>query len=73
MLSMRYVVTKLSSKSGQSTVEFALIVFAIVCVVIALGVLLHNVEAGMFLEHAISAASHSIVNSVSGITDSFCY
>lgn len=64
---------KLKCEKGQSTVEFAIVTFAIICIILALGSLFRELELGVFLEHAISSASHNIVNSINGITDSFCY
>lgn len=40
-------------------------------VVGALAVLSDKLNAGVFLDHAITAASHNVVDSISGIADAF--
>lgn len=44
--------------SGQSTLEFALVTFALVAVLVALGALWRWVAANGLVERAIAAASH---------------
>ncbi len=62
---------KLRDISGQATSEFALVMLVILIVIAALAVLSDKLEAGVFLDHAISAASHNVVDSISGIADAF--
>lgn len=58
---------------GQSSVEFAIVLGAIMCIVVALGALASAIYDGMFVEHAVMAASHNVEGSVGGTIDVFCY
>lgn len=46
--------------SGQSTVEYALVLLAFVAMVVTLGLLWHEVRDGTLLRLAVRAASHAI-------------
>lgn len=46
---------------GQSTVEFAVVTAGLLALVIALGVLWRALDQGLLVEHALSAASHHLV------------
>lgn len=61
------------SNRGQATVEFALVVFALLCVVLGLGAILSKADLGVFIDHAITASSHNITNSISGVLDVLQY
>lgn len=50
------------SRTGQSTVEFVIVTAGLICVVVALGALWHSVNSGLLVEHALSAASHHLVD-----------
>lgn len=63
----------LKDERGQSTVEYAIVAAAIIAIVVVLGILANNLEDGMFIQHALSAASHHIGASIGGVTDVFCY
>lgn len=52
---------------GQSTIEFALVCFAFISVIVALGVLWHLFEKGLFVEHALASASHHLQSVFSGV------
>lgn len=58
---------------GQATVEFALVVAALMVVVVACGSLWRLVESGVFVEHALSAASHHIGGAIGAVADVFSY
>lgn len=45
---------------GQSTVEFAVVAAAFLVVTLGLGALWRGVSGGLFIEHALSTASHHI-------------
>ena len=59
---------------GQSTVEFAVVTASFLVATVALGVMWHAVSGGLFVEHALSVASHH-VQSVSPVVigDIFLY
>ena len=62
-----------ASESGQSTVEYAVILGAFMAVVVGLGALLRVMDDGTFVEHALSAASHHLRASAAGVVDVFAY
>lgn len=49
-------------RSGQSTVEFAIITAGLLAFVIGLGALWHALDSGLLVEHALVAASHHLVD-----------
>ena len=52
---------------GQSTIEFALVCFALIGFIVALSVLWHLFERGLFVEHALASASHHLQSVFSGV------
>lgn len=48
------------SVRGQSTVEFALVFAAFLCVVIGLGALWRLFDGGLAVQHALQSASHHL-------------
>lgn len=50
----------LANNNGQSTVEFAVIAAAFLALVIGLGSLWRAFDEGMFVNHAVSSASHHL-------------
>ena len=52
---------------GQSTVEFAIVTAALLIVVVAISLLWNLGEQGIFIEHAISSASHHLQEAAAGI------
>ena len=53
--------------------EYAVVMAAMLCVIAVLGMLGNAVDAGLFVQHAIASASHSLQNSLGGAIDVFCY
>ena len=65
---------RLSDDTGQSTVEFAIVLFALLLIIVALSLIWKSSSQGLFVEHSVSSASHNVENSSIGvITDVFCY
>lgn len=63
-----------SDITGQSTIEFALITFGFLSLVIAVSVLWHAFADGLFVEHALSSASHHLSGISLGVVgDVFLY
>lgn len=60
-------------ESGQSTVEYAIVFTAFLAVVAGLGALMGVVGDGLFVQHAVTSASHCVSASISGITDALCF
>lgn len=48
------------SERGQSSVEYALVVIALLCMVLALGALWHAGRDGVLLNQAVGASSHQV-------------
>ncbi len=64
----------LGSNSGQATVEYALLVFALLSVIGACAILWRTLEAGVFVEHAVAGASHHLAGvSPAAIVDMLLY
>lgn len=51
---------------GQGTVEYALVLFALLAIVLAFGTLWHALETGSFAEHAADTASHTVSSATPG-------
>lgn len=51
---------KRSSECGQSTVEFAVVAAAFLAVALGLGALWRVASGGLFVDHALSSASHHV-------------
>lgn len=61
-------------EAGQGTVEFAVVMAGFLVVVVGLGVLWRAFEGGLFVEHALAAASHHVQGVAPGtIADVFLY
>lgn len=58
---------------GQSTVEYAVVLVAVLCVVVALGALWRALETGLFVEHALASASHHVRACAGWVADVFAY
>lgn len=67
------VLKKVASKKAQSTVEFAIIFLVLVGIVVALSVIFKKIDAGLFLDHAILAASHNVEQAIGGWCDVFVF
>lgn len=55
---MRFV----KNSSGQSTIEYALAMFAFLSIFIACSVLWRTLDEALFIEHAVKSASHHAEN-----------
>ena len=60
-------------ESGQSTVEFALVTFALLCLVVGVGALWRLAGDGVLADHAVQAASHHVEGSLGAVADVFSY
>lgn len=67
------ILRKLKDTSAQGTVEYAIVVAALLCIAFALAALMNVLDSGMFVQHALSAASHNITGAFGGIVDVFSY
>lgn len=70
---MRMGIKKMADTSGKSTVEYAIVLGAILCILVAIGLLARAADSGMFVQHALMAASHNISGSAGGAIDVFAY
>lgn len=62
------------SRSGQGTVEYALVLAVFLALVIALGVVWRFLDAGVIVDHALQSASHHLKDVASGAwIDVFLY
>ena len=60
--------------SGQSTVEFVVVLSGILIVVLALGAFMRFGDEGLLVLHALQSASHNIAGGMLGIAgDVFCF
>lgn len=59
---------------GQSTIEYAVIMAAFAVILAGLAALLHAMQSGIFIEHALSVASHHVGSVVPAVVaDIFLY
>jgi uncharacterized protein (UPF0333 family) len=58
---------------GQSSVEYAIVLSALLCVLVGIGALMGVLDEGVFVHHAVTSASHCLQSSLTGITDLFCF
>lgn len=62
------------ARSGQGTVEYAVVMFAFVAVILGLGALWHLLDAGVPVQHALQSASHHVSSVAPGaFADVFMY
>lgn len=61
----------IADDSGQASVEYALVVAALLAVVVAVGALADVLERGVFVEHALNSAAYHVTASVGWISDVF--
>lgn len=71
--SNNFIRVKIHESQGQSTVEYALVLSAVLCIVVAIGSLMNLLHDGTFIRHAINAASHNIESVFGGAVDVFCF
>lgn len=71
---LRRLAWRRQAADGQSTVEFALVTAALLVVVLVSALLWRQLEEGLFVEHALSSASHHVELAAPGtIADVFLY
>lgn len=58
---------------GQSTIEYAIVLGASLCIIVAAGALVDLISDGTLSRHIVSAASHNIQGSAGGMVDVFCF
>lgn len=51
-------------EAGQATVEFAIVAVAFLTVALGLGALWRGAGSGLFVEHALSSASHHVEGAI---------
>lgn len=61
------------AQRGQSTVEFAIILAALLCIAVGLGALWHVMRDGLFVSHAVSSASHNLTGGTGAWLDVLAY
>lgn len=66
-------ISKFEVESGQGTVEYALVLTACFSIFVALGLLMGSIEDGVFVDHAVQAASHNVEVLLGGAADVFSY
>lgn len=69
----RQVRSFLENDTGQSTVEYAVVAAVFIAIVVALGALANVLGDGLFVQHALAAASHHVKGSLGGAIDAFCF
>ena len=47
-------------EGGQSTIEFAVIMAGLAALLVGLSALMHAIDGGVFVRHALSVASHHV-------------
>jgi len=61
------------AESGQSSVEYALILVAFLALILAFAALWRFLEAGSLIEHALMSASHHLSGGVGVYADIWAY
>ena len=65
---------KMRSERGQGTVEYAVVLAGVLCMVVALGVLAKAMGEGLFVEHALMSASHHLqLAALGSVADVFAF
>ncbi len=62
-----------ADEAGQATVEYAVVAGALVAIVLACALLARALGDGMFVDHALAAASHHVRAAAGWVADVFCY
>lgn len=62
----RVAAARLAGERGQSTVEYALVLFAFLSMLLSLGAVWHAVRDGALVDRAIEASSHQLGADVLG-------
>ncbi|MDR1013577.1 MAG: hypothetical protein LBL86_01170 [Coriobacteriales bacterium] len=64
----------MGNRLGQAMVEYVVVGTVLVVLVVALGLLMRVLDAGLFVEHAAQSASHTIAgNPVGSVGDVLLY
>ena len=64
----------IKNEKGQATVEFAIVTAGFLAIVLGLGSFWHSFDSGVFVEHALAAASHHInLAAIGAAADIFLY
>ncbi len=58
-------------EAGQASVEYAVLVAAMLSVIVAIGGLAEVLERGAFVEHALASAAYHVTASVGWVADVF--
>ena len=61
------------ASSGQASVEYAVVTAALLILAVVVGMMASRLEAGLWIEHAVISASHSVQGSIGWIADIFSY
>lgn len=61
-----YVRAKAESNSGQSTVEYVVVLAAFLALVVGLGAMSHLLSDGVVADHALFSASHCVSGETQG-------
>ena len=61
------------ASSGQASVEYAVVTAALLILAVVVGMMASHLEAGLWIEHAVISASHSVQGSFGWIADIFSY
>ena len=65
---------KLSEKTGQATVEYVVVLAALLAVVVGLGALSGLFRDGVVVDHALLSASHPVAGEAAGmVLDVFAF
>lgn len=59
--------------SGQATVEYAIVITALLSIIAGLGALFQGLQSGLLIEHATASASHALFTVFGGLADVFSY
>lgn len=59
--------------SGQGTVEYAIVVAALLAVVVGVGALGRAIGSGLFVEHALASASYHVAGATGAVIDVFAF
>jgi len=64
----------LRGSEGQATLEFALVCMAFMAIAFTLSILWQAIQGGLFIDHALSSASHHLQSVTAGVIgDVFLY
>ncbi len=64
---------RLQGEGGQATLEFALILFAFLSLLVGLGALADFARSGALVEHAGATASHTLGSDAGAVADVLAY